>query len=117
MSRWKWLLLLILVAAVGYGCGQRTVKSNQAPAPDRIKAILEAIVNAKPGGPEKAPAGSSVGSIFPAVEELKKTHPEQAQGLEKDAKELMSLTMTRGVDSPQAKAKAQQMLKTLESVK
>ena len=122
MSLWRWLLPLLVVVAVG--CGPRITPVKTPPPIDTLKTTLERIISAGSGqktsvaGEEPRSLGSEAGALFPAIERVKKTHPEQGQALEEDAKKLMPIIMSpRGPRSPEAQKLAKEMLKKLESLK
>ena len=118
MSLWRWIVPLVLVAAVG--CGPRVTPVTTPPPTEALKAILEKIAAEKPGagGADATPMGSAAGAMFTHIDAIKKTHPEQGAALEQDAKKLMPIIASpRGPGSPEAQKLAKEMLKKLESVK
>jgi hypothetical protein len=96
------LSLCVMVAGCGTGAGGGKPELKASPE-DTVRQSLQTIAK---GGP----MGSEVGSMMPAIGEIKKTDPAKGEALEKSAKEIMTMFSNPAA----AKTKAAEMLKTLE---
>ncbi|MCY2990350.1 MAG: hypothetical protein NTY19_21105 [Planctomycetota bacterium] len=101
MMHWAKLLVILTLAAV-LGCGQRARTPTPDPKPplERIRTSLEQVASSPK-------FGSEVGLVFGAIEQLKKTDPEQGQALHAEVTELLKL------NGPARQAKAKAMLAKL----
>ena len=106
MKFWKYLMMLVVVCAIGCGGGSDVEVQNVTPPPektpvDAVRTTLETIA-------ESGNGGSEVGAMMGSLEEMKATDPAKAEELLADANELM------GMSSPaKIKAKAKEMIEKL----
>ena len=96
----KWMVIVALATVLGCQQGARPPAPGQKPPLERIRASLETAASSPR-------FGSEVGLMFGAIEELKKTNPEQGQALHAEATEMMKL------NGPARQARAKQMLAKL----
>lgn len=103
---WAKVLTLAICAALLVGCGGTGAESVKPPdltPKEKIKEVLEGLI-------ETGQGGSEIGVIMQEVEPLKETDPALASELEEAARTMMS----SGMSGSQLKNKAQELLDKLE---